>query len=91
MIDSDPANGEERPSPCRSGAYPITVHPLLTVRDVARVLGVHERTVWRLASLAETDGESFPRPIRIGGKTVRWRWRDIEAYIDGLAADSGQN
>lgn len=73
------------------GPDPITIHPLLTVKDVARVLGVHERTVWRLASLAEMDGESFPRPIRIGGKTVRWRWQDIEAYIDTLAADSGRN
>jgi len=70
---------------------PITVQPLLTVKDVARVLGVHERTIWRLASLAETGAESFPRPIRIARKTVRWRWQDIEAYIDGLAADCRQN
>lgn len=70
---------------------PITVHPLLTVKDVARVLSVHERTVWRLASLAETGGESFPRPIRIGGKTVRWRWQDIEQYLDNLAGNYSRN
>ena len=69
----------------------ITVRPLLTVKDVADVLGVHQRTVWRLAAYAEVGKDGFPRPIRISDKTVRWRWQDIEAYIDDLAESSCRN
>ena len=63
----------------------ITFHPLLTAADVARVLNVGQRTVWRLASRAAGGSGPFPRPVRIGGKIIRWRWQDVEKYLAQLA------
>ena len=59
---------------------------LLTVKDLAVMLGVHERTCWRLAAMAEARQGDFPRPLRIGPKTIRWRLADVEAYLAALAA-----
>ena len=58
---------------------------LLTVKELAAMLGVHERTCWRLAAMAEAGQGDFPRPLRIGPKTVRWRLSDVEAYLAALA------
>ena len=46
----------------------ITVRPLMTAREVAAVLGVGERTVWRLVSRAKAGAGAFPRPVRLGGQ-----------------------
>lgn len=61
---------------------------LLTVKEVAKILGIHHRSVWRLAGLTESGNGNFPRPLRIGPKTIRWRLADIEAYLTALAEDS---
>ncbi len=61
----------------------ITVHPLLKAADLARVLGVGERSVWRMVSRASAT--DFPRPVRIGGHVVRWRWEDVEKYLQELS------
>jgi len=58
---------------------------LLTVKDLAVMLGIHERTCWRLAAMAEAGQGDFPRPLRIGPKTVRWRLADVDAYLAALA------
>jgi predicted DNA-binding transcriptional regulator AlpA len=58
---------------------------LLTVKDLAATLGIHQRTCWRLAAMAEAGHGDFPRPLRIGPKTVRWRAADVEAYLATLA------
>ena len=62
---------------------------LLTVKELAATLGVHERSVWRMAAMAEAGHGNFPRPLRIGPKTVRWRLSDIEAYLAALAGQDG--
>lgn len=49
----------------------------LTVRQVAGLLQVHVRTVWRMAAAGE-----IPKPITIGRKTVRWRASDIQRFLD---------
>jgi predicted DNA-binding transcriptional regulator AlpA len=69
-----------------SGAA-ITVQPLMTARDVAAVLGVGERTVWRLTSRAEAGLGRFPRPVRLAARTVRWRWEDVEKYLHELSGN----
>jgi len=58
---------------------------LLTVRELAKLLGIHQRTCWRLAAMAEAGQGEFPKPLRIGPKTVRWRLMDVEAYLAALA------
>jgi len=60
---------------------------LLTVKELAAALGVHERTCWRLAAQAEEGLVEFPTPLRIGPKTVRWRLVDVQAYLAALAGE----
>ena len=64
-----------------------SAEPLLNVRQLAAMLGIHERSVWRLAGLAEAGQGDFPRPLRIGPKTIRWRRADVEAYLATLAGE----
>jgi len=49
---------------------------LLKASEVADLLGIAERTVWRYRSSGE-----LPAPVSIGGAT-RWRLTDIQAFID---------
>lgn len=48
---------------------------LLGVDDVAAMLGVSSRHVYRLA-----DGGRMPRPVKLGG-AVRWDRKAIETWI----------
>lgn len=48
---------------------------MIDVREVATILSVSTRSVWRLVSRGE-----LPQPIRFG-RNVRWRCADIEAWI----------
>ncbi|MBL9165673.1 MAG: helix-turn-helix domain-containing protein [Planctomycetaceae bacterium] len=48
---------------------------MIDVREVATILSVSTRTVWRLISRGE-----IPQPIRFG-RNVRWRQIDIESWI----------
>lgn len=49
---------------------------LLDVRQVAELLGVHQRTVWRMAATG-----ALPAPIRLSERVVRWRLADLERYL----------
>lgn len=53
-------------------------HPALmaTVGDVARMLHVSIRQVWRLHSVSK-----LPNPIRLGS-CVRWRVDEIRAFVE---------
>ncbi len=66
----------------------IRIHPLMTATEVAQVLGVGERTIWRMASRSRSGVGQFPKPIRVGGKVIRWRWEDLEKYIQNLGENS---
>jgi excisionase family DNA binding protein len=61
-----------RPEPRRKG--------LMTVREVAILLGVCERTVWRLAARGQ-----LPQPIRYSRKLVRWSAEQVERYLQTLS------
>lgn len=50
--------------------------PLMSVREVAALLGVHRRTVWTWSGSGK-----MPAPVRVGAKVVRWRRRDVEKWL----------
>lgn len=56
---------------------------LLTIRDLARVLKLSPRSIWRLVR-----NQSLPAPIRIGG-SVRWRQTDITNWIAAAGKTDG--
>ena len=49
---------------------------LLSVRDVAEVLAISVRSVWRLRAAG-----LLPEPVRVGG-AVRWRRSQIDRWLD---------
>ena len=57
---------------------------LLTVRDVAFRLSMSVRNVWRKAETGE-----IPKPVKIGGKTIRWRVSDLQAWLASLPPHEG--
>lgn len=57
---------------------------LLTPRQVAALLQVTSRTLWRMA---KQDG--FPQPIRFSRKLIRWKASDVQGYIDSRRPGDG--
>jgi prophage regulatory protein len=53
-----------------------TAGRLISANEVSKLLGVSQRTVWRLLSAGK-----LPEPVRFGGN-VRWRKFDIMQWID---------
>lgn len=49
---------------------------LITADELAAILGLSKRSVWRLVA----NGE-IPEPLRVGGST-RWPLDEIEAWLD---------
>lgn len=49
---------------------------LLTAREVAQVLRISERSVWRLCS-----EKKIPSPLHVGG-AARWMKADIERWFE---------
>lgn len=94
MLTRDPFNTGASSPPAEGGtdqhSTPIRVNAvarerstaplqnwLLTVKEVAALTRLSERTVYRFA-----DAGRMPRQLKLGG-AVRWRGKDIEAWIDG--------
>jgi len=50
---------------------------LLGAREVAQMLDLCERSIWRMA-----DAGKLPRPLKVGSRT-KWRRRDLIQWIDG--------
>lgn len=58
---------------------------LLNARQVANMLTISERSVWRLVSESQ-----IPSPLHIGG-SARWRRSDIEGWLQRGASDGNGN
>lgn len=58
------------------------VPKLMTVNDVAKLLKLSVRSVWRLVA-----ANSIAKPIKIGG-SIRWRADDIKLWLATLPAQS---
>ena len=49
---------------------------LLTSKQIAAETGISRSTIYRLL-----QNESFPKPIRIGPRCMRWPESDIKAWV----------
>ena len=49
---------------------------LITAEELAKLMQVSERTLWRLLS-----GHKLPEPVRIGRNT-RWRLEEVTEWIE---------
>lgn len=58
---------------------------LLTRREVERRTGLSRSTIYRKMR----DG-TFPVPLKISERAVRWRERDIRAYVDSRPRSYGE-
>lgn len=58
---------------------------LLKVAEVAYIVSISTRTLWRLVSAGK-----FPQPMRIGGST-RWRAADVEHWIEAGCTKSSND
>jgi predicted DNA-binding transcriptional regulator AlpA len=65
----------------KESSEPDKPKTLLTKREVMKLLGVGETTLWRWA--AKYD---YLHPVMIGGER-RWRRKDIEAIMEGNVTD----
>jgi predicted DNA-binding transcriptional regulator AlpA len=54
---------------------------VVNVREMAEVLCVNARTVWRMAQRG-----NMPAPNRLGERVVRWRLCDLREHLDLKAA-----
>jgi predicted DNA-binding transcriptional regulator AlpA len=66
-------------------SIPSPLENLLTVEDLADLLHVSKRSVFRLRALG-----ALPAPVELSSNIVRWRPRDICAYIDRLRTRKGR-
>jgi excisionase family DNA binding protein len=55
---------------------------LISVQDLATILKISTRSVWRLLSAGK-----LPSPVRIGG-AVRWRYDEVKHWIDAGCPES---
>jgi excisionase family DNA binding protein len=53
-----------------------TTPMLIAADEMANLLGVSERTLWRLLSAGKV-----PRPVRIG-RSTRWRAAEVKQWIE---------
>jgi len=62
---------------------PIVIDRTLTIDQVAKVLGVHRGTIYRIAGQ-----KGFPTGVKIGGRR-RFFLSSLQAYIEKLKAKGG--
>ena len=56
----------------------VSVPKLLTVNDVAKLLKLSTRSIWRLVA-----ANAMAKPIRIGG-SIRWRESDVTTWLASI-------
>jgi prophage regulatory protein len=52
---------------------------LLVLKEVEAIVGLRHTAIYR-----RMQNGSFPAALSLGPRTVRWRWRDIEAWLTAL-------
>ena len=49
---------------------------LLNLKEVMDICKIGKSTIYALMGAGK-----FPRPVRVGGRAVRWRWADIQEWL----------
>lgn len=62
--------------PKRNSSHQSTESPLICADELARMLQVSTRTLWRLLSSGQ-----LIQPIKLGGST-RWRLEEVRRWIE---------
>jgi predicted DNA-binding transcriptional regulator AlpA len=57
---------------------PLPQAEYLSVKDICRIYGVCDRTVWDWMRKGH-----LPKPTRIGPRLLRWKRADIERHLQG--------
>lgn len=55
---------------------------LMTIQDVARILGISERTIYN--QVRKGAERKFPVKVKRVGKLIRFHPKDVQRYIDQL-------
>jgi len=59
---------------------PFPPNALLRLKDVCRLVGLSRSSIYKRVA----DG-TFPRPLRVSERSVRWRMQDLQEWTTGLA------
>lgn len=78
------ANAVPRPRPVIEPRLEQDGRELLRLKDLCRIIGLARSTIY----LAIANG-SFPRPVQVGTRAVRWRSSDISAWVASKCPGSG--
>lgn len=54
---------------------------LMSAIEVSKLLGITRTTLWRWCKV-----DTFPKPIKIGPNTTRWRQSDVDEWLAAKAA-----
>jgi prophage regulatory protein len=76
--DAKSAHSQQQMAPNRTQPFPPNA--LLRLKDICRLVGLSRSTIYKRVS----DG-TFPRPLRVSERSVRWRMQDILEWTAGLA------
>lgn len=64
---------------------------VLTVKEVAKYLGVSVATVWNMCNPKSRHYRPyFPKPFKVSANATRWLGQDVENYVQQLANQSKQ-
>lgn len=63
-----------------SRTEPFPPNALLRLKDVSRLVGLSRSSIYKRLA----DG-TFPRPLRVSERSVRWRMQDLLEWTAGLA------
>jgi prophage regulatory protein len=59
---------------------PPTPDRILRIEEVAAMLAISRRSVYGLLD----EDPAFPKPVRIGARSIGWRLSDVLGYIAAL-------
>jgi len=58
---------------------------MLDSTDMALVLRLSKKGFYNF--LKSPLGETFPKPVKLGPRLIRWRRLDVEEWVDGLMVE----